>query len=107
MLFKTNPKLFKELILHLTKEAENLSLTELIDLILEETGMKEEYENDKTLESDIRLDNLEEFKSITKDYEERTGSVSLPEFLEEISSQVPAPLSILDCLLLLHSSNES
>ena len=82
---KGKEQLFKELILHLTKEAENLSLTELIDLILEETGMKEEYENDKTLESDIRLDNLEEFKSITKTYEERTGSVSLPEFLEEIS----------------------
>ncbi|MGN1371291.1 MAG: ATP-dependent helicase [Candidatus Coprovivens sp.] len=82
---KGKEQLFKELIIHLTKESENLSLTELIDLILEETGMKEEYENEKTLESERRLEVLEEFKSITKSFEERTGSVSLSDFLEEIS----------------------
>lgn len=82
---KGKEQLFKELILHLTKESENLSLTELIDLILEETGMRAEYENDKNLENELRLDNLEEFKSITKTFEERTGSVSLADFLEEVS----------------------
>lgn len=82
---KGKEQLFKELILHLTKESENLTLTELIDLILDETGIREEYENDKTLENELRLDNLEEFKSITKTYEERTGSVSLSDFLEEVS----------------------
>ena len=76
---------FKELILHLTKESENLSLTELIDLILSDTGMREEYEAEKTMESERRLEVLEEFKSITKSFEERTGSVSLADFLEEIS----------------------
>lgn len=75
---------FKELIIELTASSENLTLTELIDLILEKTGLKKEYE-DKTLENEIRLDNLEEFKSITKTFEERTGSVSLADFLEEIS----------------------
>lgn len=82
---KGKEQVFKELILHLTEESENLSLTDLIDLILDETGMREEYQNDKTLESELRLDNLEEFKSITKTFEERTGSVSLADFLEEVS----------------------
>ncbi len=76
---------FKELILHLIKESENISLTELIDLILNETGIKNEYEDNNKLENELRLDNLEEFKSITKTFEERTGSVSLTDFLEEIS----------------------
>ena len=76
---------FKELILDLKQESENLSLTDLIELILEKTGMKAEYENDKNLENELRLDNLEEFKSITKTFEDRTGSVSLTDFLEEIS----------------------
>ena len=76
---------FKELILKLTEESKDLSLTDLIDYILDETGMRTEYEEDKTLESDLRLDNLEEFKSITKTFEDRTGSVSLSDFLEEIS----------------------
>ena len=82
---KGKEQLFKELILELTKEADNHSLTELIDIILDETGMREEYQNDNTLESELRLDNLEEFKSITKTFEERTGSVNLADFLEEIS----------------------
>ncbi|HIS17476.1 MAG TPA: UvrD-helicase domain-containing protein [Candidatus Coprovivens excrementavium] len=82
---KGKEQIFKELILHLTAESENITLTELIDLILEETGIRKEYENDNSLESQLRLDNLEEFKSITKTYEERTGSVSLSDFLEEVS----------------------
>ncbi len=82
---KGKEQLFKELILHLTEESENLSLTELIDLILSESGMREEYEAEKTMESERRLEVLEEFKSITKSFEERTGSVSLADFLEEIS----------------------
>ena len=76
---------FKELIEFMTKESEKLSLTELIDLILIETGMKFEYEKEDTLESNIRLDNLEEFKSITQTFEDRTGSESLEDLLEEIS----------------------
>ena len=76
---------FKELILDLTKKSDDLSLTELIDLILTETGMREELEAEKSMESERRLEVLEEFKSITKSFEERTGSVSLADFLEEIS----------------------
>lgn len=76
---------FKDLILELTKDSEELSLTELVDDILDKTGMRQEYENDKNLESELRLENLEEFKSITKTFEERTGSVSLNDFLEEVS----------------------
>ena len=47
--------------------------------------MKEELESEKTLEAELRLDNLMEFKSITASFEERTGSVNLGDFLEELS----------------------
>jgi len=74
---------FKNIIEELrTKEC---SLTELIDLILEKTGMKAELENEKTLEADIRIENLNEFKTITKNFEEKYGIISLQAFLEEIS----------------------
>ena len=76
---------FKELILDLINDSENLSLTDLIEEILSKTGIREEYESTKSLENELRLDNLEEFKSITKTFEDRTGSVSLEDFLEEIS----------------------
>lgn len=76
---------FKQLILELQKDSESMSLTELIDDILEKSGMQKELEQDPSLESDIRLDNLMEFKSITATFEENTGSVNLADFLEEIS----------------------
>lgn len=75
---------FKEIILSMKSYAEEHTLTELIDYVIDSSGMREMYENDKTLESDIRLDNLMEFKSLTKAYEDRTGSVNLNDFLGEI-----------------------
>ena len=76
---------FKDLILGLQKKSEDLSLTELIDVVLEDSGLKKALEDEKTLESEIRLENLMEFKSITHSFEERTGSVNLGDFLEEVS----------------------
>lgn len=76
---------FKNLIDELTSDAENSSLTDLIDKVLEKTGIKEELTLDMSLDNELRLDNLMEFKSITSNFEEREGNVSLGDFLEEIS----------------------
>ena len=76
---------FKKLILDLTEEAKNKDLTELIDLVLEKSGMKKELLNEHSLDADIRLENLMEFKSITENYQKDTGNVNLEDFLEEIS----------------------
>ncbi len=76
---------FKKLIERLKKESENISLTELVELILTESGIRKELENSKTIDGEIRLENLEEFKSITKNFEENNGVISLEEFLLEIS----------------------
>ncbi|MBE6157509.1 MAG: ATP-dependent DNA helicase PcrA [Firmicutes bacterium] len=76
---------FKELIEKLKTISEELTLTELIDKVLDASGMRAELESEKTLESEVRLENLEEFKSITKSFEEREGLISLEDFLLEIS----------------------
>ena len=75
----------KKLILELTEDAKDKDLTELIDVVLEKSGMKEELEKEHTLEADIRLENLMEFKSITENYQKETGTVNLEDFLEDIS----------------------
>ena len=77
--------LFKQMIEELTKECENLSLTEMVEKVLEKTGLRKELKEEKTLESEIRLENLEEFKSITMNYENEFGEISLDDFLNEIS----------------------
>ena len=76
---------FKKLIEKLKEVSENITLTELIDKVLDSTGLKKELEDEESLEAEVRLENLEEFKSITKSFEEREGLVSLEEFLLEIS----------------------
>ena len=76
---------FKKLIDELTNIAQDKSLSELIDVVLDKSGLRAELEGVKTLENELRLDNLMEFKSITASFEERTGSVNLEDFLAEVS----------------------
>ena len=76
---------FKKIIESLKKEKDKMSLTDFVDLVLDKTGIRESLKNEHTLEADIRLENLEEFKSITKNVEEADGIVSLEDFLDELS----------------------
>ena len=77
--------LFKNMILEMKEKSEELSLTETIDMVLEKSGIKSDLVSEHTLEADIRLENLEEFKSITKTFEEESGIASLEDFLNEVS----------------------
>lgn len=76
---------FKNLILKMKEESDSLSLTETIDMVLDKSGIKADLESEHTLEADIRLENLNEFKSITKTFEEESGIASLEDFLNEVS----------------------
>ena len=76
---------FKKIIEELKENSKDATLTELVDLILDKTGIRKELETEKTVDAEIRLSNLEEFKSITRTYEENSDSPTLEEFLEEIS----------------------
>ena len=76
---------FKNIIEEIISIKDNYSLTELVDIVLDKSGMKQELESEKSIESEIRLENLEEFKSITKAFEEKNGLISLEDFLTEIS----------------------
>lgn len=76
---------FKEIILDIIDKSKDLSLTELIDYILDKSGMLSELENENTLESSLRIENLMEFKSITESFQKETGTINLDDFLENIS----------------------
>ncbi len=76
---------FKNIIEELTTDSKTLSLTELIDDVLEKSGIKEDLTKDKSLDGELRLENLMEFRSITESYQNVTGSVNLSDFLDEIS----------------------
>ncbi|MFV0274867.1 MAG: ATP-dependent helicase [Bacilli bacterium] len=76
---------FKEDIIYLKEFSEKNTLTDLVDEILNISGIKESYQADDTIESNARLENLEEFKSITKTFEEKEGNINLSDFLDQIS----------------------
>lgn len=99
---------FKNLILNLIEISKDTSITGLIDKTLELSKMKETYENDKSLESDIRLENLMEFRSVSETYEKETGNVNLSDFLIEVSLVSDAAEYSLDSdavtLMTVHSA---
>lgn len=62
---------FGDLMKNLTKQAEYLSLTDLTDQILELSGYNKMLDQDKNLEAQARRENLDEFKSVTQEYDEK------------------------------------
>lgn len=76
---------FKNMIEEIKKEESHLTLTELIDMVLDKSGMKKSLEDEKSIEADIRIENLEEFKSIAKAMEINEGIVSLEELLDKLA----------------------
>ncbi len=71
---------------HLTATQDQLTITELVESIWKTSGYMEMLENEGTDEALSRIDNLKEFLSVTKSYDERAKDQgSLNGFLEEIS----------------------
>ena len=74
---------WKKIILELIEDSKEMNLSEIIEDVLVKTGLRSEYENDKSLESERRLETLEEFKSLALNFEEN-GIYDLETFLENI-----------------------
>ncbi|RDW20224.1 DNA helicase PcrA [Oceanobacillus arenosus] len=60
---------FGNLIKTLSQQQEFLTATEMVEAVLERTGYEEMLKNEQTIESQSRLENLEEFMTVTKDFE--------------------------------------
>ncbi len=62
---------FGDLMKKLTKQAEFLNLTDLTDQILELSGYNKMLKKTNSLESQARQENLDEFKSVTQEYDQQ------------------------------------
>lgn len=83
---ESGPELeFKRMIQSFQEATNKLSLTELISKILDESGLLNMYKKSKKLEDLAKGENLEEFKSISLEFERKNGNIDLGDFLEEIS----------------------
>jgi DNA helicase-2/ATP-dependent DNA helicase PcrA len=76
---------FRDLIHNYTQMQEYLSVTELVEEVLEKTGYREMLKAEKSLEAQSRLENLEELLSVTKNFEETNEDKSLTAFLTDLA----------------------
>ncbi|MEG6521431.1 DNA helicase PcrA [Desulfotomaculum sp. 1211_IL3151] len=94
----------------LRKQAEFLSVTEITEEVLNRTGYKAELELENTVEARTRLENLQEFLTVTKEFDKQQGEEAggLADFLATISLVTDLdrhdPASDQITLMTLHSA---
>ncbi|MFP7299603.1 DNA helicase PcrA [Neobacillus niacini] len=76
---------FRDLIKNYTQMQEFLSVTELVEDILEKSGYREMLKAEKSIEAQSRLENLDELLSVTKNFEEVNEDKSLVAFLTDLA----------------------
>jgi DNA helicase II / ATP-dependent DNA helicase PcrA len=76
---------FKEMVKGYTAMQEYLSVTELVEEILEKSGYIDMLKAEKSIESQSRLENLDEFLSVTKSFEQSNDDKSLVAFLTDLA----------------------
>lgn len=77
---------FAKTITDLQKMAEFLSITELVEEMLKKTGYLETLKQEGTLEAESRIDNINEFLSVTQEFERlNEGESDLVTFLTDLA----------------------
>lgn len=76
---------FRRLMIGYSNMQEYLSVTELVEEVLEKTGYREMLEAEKSIEAQSRLENIDEFLSVTKNFEESSEDKSLVGFLTDLA----------------------
>lgn len=87
---------FKTMIYMMRMEMDTYSMVEFIDLVLERTGYLQMLKDEKTIEADSRIDNLEEFKSMAGHFEEQELDLILAEEeSEERAEDLPTSVKLM------------
>ncbi|MEN1969602.1 DNA helicase PcrA [Lentibacillus sp. N15] len=76
---------FTALIRTFSQQQEFLTATDMVEAVLERTGYETMLKNENTLESQSRLENLEEFMTVTKDFEAASEDKTLVAFLTDLA----------------------
>ena len=83
---------FANLILDLRERLDQLTITELVEEVLDKTGYMTALTNQGNLESQARIENIQEFLSVTKNFDENgetvedeTGVETLSRFLNDLA----------------------
>ncbi|MBF8417385.1 UvrD-helicase domain-containing protein [Heyndrickxia coagulans] len=76
---------FYELISNFTRMQEYLSVTELVEELLDKSGYRDALKLEKSLEAESRLENIDEFLSVAQEFEKENDDKSLVAFLTDLA----------------------
>ena len=76
---------FRAMIERFTQMQDYMSVTELVEEVLDKSGYREMLKAEKTIEAESRLENIEEFLSVTKAFEESSDDKTLIAFLTDLA----------------------
>lgn len=76
---------FQDLIRSLSQQQEFLTATDMVEAVLERTGYEEMLKNERSIEAQSRLENLEEFKTVTQEFEKANDDKTLIAFLTDLA----------------------
>ena len=76
---------FRSTMESLMAQAQELPVDELLERMLEKTGILDAYEAERTIEARGRIENLQELVGVAREYRQQTADASLAGFLQDIS----------------------
>lgn len=76
---------FRDMMNKLRQQVASLTLTELVEELLAASGYLEQLKNSKDVQDQTRIENLQEFMSVTKDYDRNTTEGNLDDFLSGLA----------------------
>ncbi len=80
-----NSREFINVIEELKNKKDDMAISELIKVTLKKTGYTKSLEDEKTIEAENRIENLEEFLTVAIEFEEENAENTLSQFLEGIT----------------------
>jgi DNA helicase-2/ATP-dependent DNA helicase PcrA len=76
---------FRTVMESLLAASQELHVDELVQAVLDRSGMLEAFEAERTIEARGRIENLQELVGVAREYREQTEEASLADFLQSIS----------------------
>lgn len=77
--------MFEELIQSFARQQEFLTATEMVEQVIEKTGYEEALRKESSIEAQSRIENLEEFLSVTREFEKTSEDKTLLAFLTDLA----------------------
>ena len=76
---------FGELIMSLTMMAETMKLTELVQYVIDTTGLESQYAKEDSDEARSRVENIREFVGAVQEFEDKAENPTLADYLENVA----------------------